>query len=124
MGEVSSVLADSSLGSSLSAPIRTYCKLTAVLSGAGFVINFRSIIMRSLGWKRVHNTKPQAWIMSEEVASLPVHAGSTYAELNDLEQRTMKKCIVSSAKKLPGVKVCKNQLRRDYIAVHPGATEE
>ena len=47
--------------------------------------------MRDLGWKRVHRSCPVAWIMTEDVATLPSHAGSTYAELDDLEQKIMLK---------------------------------
>jgi hypothetical protein len=47
--------------------------------------------MRSLGWKKVLRSTPVAYIMTEDVASTPSHAGSTYAELDDLEQRIMDK---------------------------------
>ena len=47
--------------------------------------------MRSLGWKKVLRSTPVAYIMTEEVASTPSHAGSTYAELDELEQRIMNK---------------------------------
>ena len=49
------------------------------------------IALRDLGWKRVHRSCPVAWIMTEDVATLPSHAGSTYAELDDLEQKIMLK---------------------------------
>ena len=47
--------------------------------------------MRSLGWKKVLRSTPVAYIMTEEVAATPSHAGSTYAELDELEQRIMNK---------------------------------
>ena len=47
------------------------------------------VALRDLGWKRVHRSSPVAWIMTEDVATLPSHAGSTYAELDELEQRIM-----------------------------------
>ena len=46
-----------------------------------------------LGWKKVHCSTPVAWIMTGEVATLPAHAGSTYAELDELEQRIMQKFL-------------------------------
>ena len=61
------------------------------MTGADFVIVFGNIAMRSLGWKKVHRSTPVAYIMTEEVASTPSHAGSTYAELDELEQRIMDK---------------------------------
>ena len=42
--------------------------------------------MRSLGWKKVLRSTPVAYIMTEDVACNSFHAGSTYAELDELEQ--------------------------------------
>ena len=62
-----------------------------MLTGAGFVMVHGGIALRDLGWKRVHRSCPVAWIMTEDVASLPSYAGSTYAELDELEQKIMLK---------------------------------
>ena len=62
-----------------------------MLTGAGFVIVYGGIAMWSLGWKKVLRSTPVVYIMTDEVASTPSHAGSTYAELDELEQRIMDK---------------------------------
>ena len=62
-----------------------------MLTGAGFVMVHGGIALRDLGWKRVHRSSPVAWIMTEDVATLPIYAGSTYAELDELEQKIMLK---------------------------------
>ena len=47
------------------------------------------VALRDLGWKRVHRSTPVGWIMTEDVATQPSYGGSTYAELDALEQRIM-----------------------------------
>ena len=60
-----------------------------MVEGAGFLIYYGHILMRDLGWKKVRGSKPLAYIMTDDVASHPSYAGSTYAELDALEQRIL-----------------------------------
>ena len=62
-----------------------------MVEGAGFLMYYGNIHMRDLGWKQVRGSTPQAWIMTDDVAShwQRSHAGSMYAELDSLEQRVL-----------------------------------
>ena len=62
-----------------------------LVEGGGFLMQYGQITLRSLGWAKDPDSRPQSWEMTADVAESPDHAGSPLAELDELEQRILQK---------------------------------
>ena len=62
-----------------------------LVEGGGFLMQYGQIPLRSLGWAKDPDSRPQSWEMTADVAEAPDHAGSPLAELDELEQRILQK---------------------------------
>ena len=62
-----------------------------MVEGGGFLLQYGNIPLRSLGWAKDEDARPQAWEMTFDIAERRAHAGRTLAELESLKQRILER---------------------------------